>query len=109
MHLAGRHLLEARHHPQQSGLAAARGADEDGERAVLDGEVDAVDHFHLLEALGHRLELDFGHQFTPSTALWPAVRCAAPAAMPSTMTSFASSEPPSTSIVTLPFARLSVP
>ena len=49
--LAGGHLLEPGDHPQQRGLAAARGADEDGERAVVDGEVDAVDDLERLEAL----------------------------------------------------------
>ena len=49
--LAGADFLQPRHHPQQRGLAAARRADEDGEGAVLDGEVDAVDDFQRLEAL----------------------------------------------------------
>ena len=35
--------LEAGDHAQQRRLAAARGADEDGELAGIDGEVDAVD------------------------------------------------------------------
>ena len=46
-----RQLLEPGHHAQQRGLAAAGGADEDGEGAVLDGEVDAMDHLERLEAL----------------------------------------------------------
>ena len=49
--LAGAHLLEAGDHPQQRGLAAARRADEDRERAVVDREVDAVDDLERLEAL----------------------------------------------------------
>ena len=43
MDLAGGDLLEAGDHAEQRGLAAAGGADEDGEGAVVDGEVDAVD------------------------------------------------------------------
>ena len=49
--LAGGDLLEAGDHAQQRGLAAAGRADEDGEGAVVDGEVDAVDDFERLEAL----------------------------------------------------------
>ena len=37
---AGRRVLEPGDQPQQRGLAAARGADEDDELAVLDVEVD---------------------------------------------------------------------
>ena len=36
-------VLEAREHAQRRGLAAARGADEDEELAVLDLEVEGVD------------------------------------------------------------------
>jgi hypothetical protein len=36
--------LQAGDHAQQGGLAAARGADDDDELAVGDGDVDAVDH-----------------------------------------------------------------
>ena len=40
---AGGDVLEPGDQPQQRGLAAARGADEDDERAVLDIEVGALD------------------------------------------------------------------
>ena len=40
--LAAGHLLQAGEHPQAGGLAAAGGADEDEELAVLDLEVEVV-------------------------------------------------------------------
>ena len=62
--LAGADLLEAGDHPQQRGLAAAGRADEDGEGAVVDREVDAVDHFERLEALPDVPEFDRRHHAT---------------------------------------------
>ena len=44
-------FLQPRDHPQQRGFAAARGADEDAELAILDLEVNPVDHLHVAEAL----------------------------------------------------------
>src|SRR3569623_2448025 len=82
--LAGRDLLEARHHAQQRGLAAAGGADEHRERAVVDLEVDAVDDLNRLKALPHALEVDLGHQ-TGSTAD-PARSAARSCVLPSTVT-----------------------
>jgi hypothetical protein len=51
------HVLQPRDQPQKRGLAAARGADEDGELAVLDGQVQRRDDLDLAEALGHVFEL----------------------------------------------------
>ena len=42
---AAAHFLEPGDHAEQRRLAAAGRADEDGERAVLNREVDAVDDF----------------------------------------------------------------
>ena len=44
---AGGRLLEPADHPQGRGLAAARGAEEAEELAVLDLEVDVVDRDHV--------------------------------------------------------------
>jgi hypothetical protein len=54
-------LLEPGDHAQQRALAAARGADEHGERAVADVDVDAVQDRHLAEVLLHCLDRDAGH------------------------------------------------
>jgi hypothetical protein len=43
--------------PQQRGLAAARGADEDDELALLDRQVDALDGAQVAEVLFDALEL----------------------------------------------------
>ena len=43
-------LLEARDHPQQSGLAASRRSEEDEELALLGAEVDTVDGVDVAEA-----------------------------------------------------------
>ena len=59
--LAGGHVLEAGDQPQERRLAAARGADEDGELAVLDVEIDAVDDVDGAERLADRLQLDAAH------------------------------------------------
>ncbi len=53
--------LEAGDHAQQRGLAAAGGADEDDELAVLDAEVDAVDDLDGAEALDDAAELEVSH------------------------------------------------
>ena len=60
-HVAVGDRLEAGDHPQQRRLAAARGADEDDELAVADGEVDAVDHLGGAEALDDLAELEVSH------------------------------------------------
>ena len=54
---------------EQRGLAAAGRADEDDELAVLDLEVDAVEHLDGAEGLVHAGERDVSHYFTA-----PAVR-----------------------------------
>ena len=59
---AGADLLEPRDHAQQRGLAAARGADEDAELPVLDGDVDAADDVRGAEVLLHTLDFDVGHR-----------------------------------------------
>ena len=59
--LAAGHVLEARDHPQQGRLAAARGADEHEELAVGDLERDVVDGPHRTECLAHLVEPDRRH------------------------------------------------
>ena len=50
-HVARGDVLEPRDQPQQRGLAAARGPDEDHELALLDLEVDALDDVDRAVAL----------------------------------------------------------
>ena len=59
-HLAGGRLLEAGDHPHQRGLAAARGAEEGEELALVDDEREVVDGDEIAEALGDVAELDEG-------------------------------------------------
>ena len=59
--VAAADLLEAGDHPEQRRLAAAGGADEDDELAVVDLEVDAVDHLGGAEALHDLAELEVSH------------------------------------------------
>ena len=59
--LARGHVLEAGDEPQEGRLAAAGGADEDDELAVLDVEIDAVDDADGAERLANRLQLDAAH------------------------------------------------
>ena len=54
-------LLEARNDIQRRGLAAAGGAEKPDELARLDRQVDAGKRREACEALGQRLEHDFGH------------------------------------------------
>ena len=61
--LAAADLLEPGDHAQQRRLAAARRADQHGERAVGDVDVDAVQDRDLAEVLLDRLDRDAGHAF----------------------------------------------
>ena len=71
--LAG--LLEAGHHAQRRGLAAARGAEQREELALLDLEVEVVHGHRVAEALGHALEADRAHAPSlPSSTLSPLSR-----------------------------------
>ncbi len=54
-------LLEPRDHAQRGGLAAARGADEDHELAVVDLQVQVVDGDDLTELLPDPVERDRSH------------------------------------------------
>jgi hypothetical protein len=56
--LAGGDALEPGDHAQQRRLAAARRAEQRGERALVDREADVVDRRHDAVALGHAPELD---------------------------------------------------
>ena len=58
---AGGDVLEAGDHPQQRGLAAAGGADEDDELAVVDREIDAADDLDPAEMLLDVAEGETGH------------------------------------------------
>ena len=49
-------FLKSRDHPQQGGLATARRADENAELAVIDLQVDPVDHLHLTVSLDGPVE-----------------------------------------------------
>ncbi len=51
--LPARGIFEPCNQAQQGGFAAARGADEDGEFAVFDGQVQRRDDFDVTEALGN--------------------------------------------------------
>jgi hypothetical protein len=59
--LAVGHVLQPRDQPQKRGLAAARGADEDHELAVFDGQVEGRDDLHLAERLADLVERDASH------------------------------------------------
>ena len=59
--LAARNVLKPGDHPQQGGLAAARGADKDDEFAMLDLEVDAFDDVDTAKALVQIFEFKIGH------------------------------------------------
>ncbi len=67
-HLARGHILQSRDETQKRGLAAARGTDEDGELAVLDVEIDAVDDIDGAEGLSDLLQLNAAHG---GFSLWP--------------------------------------
>ena len=53
---AGRNLFEARDHAQRRRLAGARGSEQDEELAVLDLEVESLDHLDRAERLVDVLE-----------------------------------------------------
>ena len=55
------HILEPGDEAQERGLAAARGADEDDEFAVLDGKVERRDDLGLPEPLGDARKGDLAH------------------------------------------------
>ena len=55
-------LLQAGDHPEQGGLPAARGPEEDQEFALLDGEVHSIHGGVTDELLAQRLRLDGGHR-----------------------------------------------
>ncbi len=61
--------LEARHQPQQRGLAAAGRAEQREELAVGDLEAHALDRAGLAELLRHGLERHARHGTTPSGRL----------------------------------------
>src|SRR5262249_4626182 len=63
--IAARDLLEPGDHPQQGRLAAAGGADEDAELAVLDLQIDALDDLGLAVALADVLVRDRRHGGLP--------------------------------------------
>src|SRR6185436_5971607 len=70
--LAGRCRIEARDDVEQRALAATRRTDQDQKLAVVDLDVDAFQHLHRSEALGHMLDRQCAHcLFYPFTA--PAV------------------------------------
>jgi hypothetical protein len=50
-------VLEPRDHPQKRGLATAGRADEDDEFAILDVDIDALDHLDRAEALATYLSV----------------------------------------------------
>ena len=59
-------VLEPGDHPEQGRFPAARGTDEDAELAVLDVDVDALDHLDLAETLGGVPEGYLCHVVLPS-------------------------------------------
>ncbi|MNT67085.1 hypothetical protein D3C72_2052020 [compost metagenome] len=62
-------ILQPRDQAQQRGLAAARGADEDDELALLDGEVDALDGAVLTKEFLDAAQLKVGHSSAPKNRL----------------------------------------
>src|SRR5262249_40886436 len=74
--LALRDHLESRDHAHRRSLAAARGADQDDELAVLCGEREILDRDDGPEALPDMVELDPGHQLLPRFARNPRCGCA---------------------------------
>src|SRR5690606_40369384 len=58
---AGCRPVEARDQPQQRGLSAARGADEDHEFAFADFQIDAMDDLDIAKALGNPLQDNPSH------------------------------------------------
>ncbi len=62
---AGRQVFEAGDHAEQRGLAAARGADEDHELAVLDVEAGARNDDDIAKGLACVLERDRAHFISP--------------------------------------------
>ena len=63
--LAAGDLLQPGDHAQQRRLAAARGADQHAELAVLDRDVHAVHHRGRAEGLAHAAERDRRHAMSP--------------------------------------------
>ena len=72
--LAAADGLQLRQHPQQRGLAAARGADEDDELAVGDVDLDAVDHMDRAIGFLHVREGYLGHGISLSVRYGPVLR-----------------------------------
>ena len=56
---------------QQRGLAAARGADEDAELAILHLEIDVVQDLDIAEGLGDAAQRDVGHGYLTAPAVSP--------------------------------------
>ncbi len=79
-------LLEARDHSEQRRLAAARGAEQRGERALLDLQAEVADGGDRAVALGHAPEFDmrrvgaglarFAHPLMPADSMiaWVTLR-----------------------------------
>ena len=59
--MAGSDVLKPRDQPQQRGFPAARGADENRELSVLDGQVKGWDDLHVAKAFGDLFECDLSH------------------------------------------------
>jgi hypothetical protein len=59
--LAAGDALEPRDHVQKRGLAAARGADEDEELALLHGDIDPVQHLDGAVGLGDVVDVEKTH------------------------------------------------
>jgi hypothetical protein len=72
MDVAARRAVETGDHAQKRRLAAARRADEHNEFAVLDAQVDIVEHRRRAKALVEVLDPQVGHTETDLTA--PEVR-----------------------------------
>ena len=58
-------ILKPRNHAQQCGFAAARGAYENRELAILDREIERRDDLGVTEFFGDLIELDFSHGTIP--------------------------------------------
>ena len=61
LNMTRRDVFKSRNQTQQGGFPAARRADKDRKLAILYGEVQWRDYFHVTKCLGHLFELDLSH------------------------------------------------
>ena len=70
--------VEPGDHPEKRGFAAARGADQDDEFAVLDREIDVAQHMRGAVALVDRFDVEirpWGCAYLTAPAVRPLISC----------------------------------